>query len=430
MPPHPTQSRSFWISPRLWGLAICGSASCAQNHGGEASLLHDAGAHENAPDAVGSTVQSDAGTQLGGAPPVSTGSQCAAHSQLTASMLTITTPDPNPKGPLLASSASGSDLLAVWSDGGGTVNSVAVPESIWAVGLSLGASGSKVGSPIQLTADGHCPVAAATSEGFTLVWADATGIQLQRLDARGAVRGKSSLVVASADRGACPSSLLDTSDGLVVAWYEPSSTNQVVARLDASGAIAAQLILDQVPITDSAQVMLLSLRDQTLVARARWKDSMPASVISAIDWSKGLLTEKSVTPGLLQAFFASGDDLVLAVRGSQGLELFAGPLGASPGVWARESGAFSATADACGRVVALGEEVITPGGIAEGFFAEALDPPTAKVALGAVTEAALTGAGSRFGVLWYARVGPSHGFPGAAMAGATGTLNFTTLTWQ
>ena len=157
---------------------------------------------------------------------------------------------------------------------------------------------------------------------------------------------------------------------------------------------------------------------------------MPASAISEIDWPNGLITEKSVTPGFLQAFFASGDDLVLGIQGSQGLELSAGPLGASPGVWARESGASAATADACGRVVVLGAEGSTPAGIAEGFFAEALDPPTAKVALGAVTEAALTGAGSRFGVLWYARVGPSHGFPGVARAGATGTLNFATLTWQ
>jgi hypothetical protein len=50
--------------------------------------------------------------------------------------------------------------------------------------------------------------------------------------------------------------------------------------------------------------------------------------------------------------------------------------------------------------------------------------------LGGETEAALSGAGSQFGVLWYSRIGPGGGFPGSASAGATGALKFTTLTWQ
>jgi hypothetical protein len=76
-------------------LAVCGFAACGEDHRGEVGLPPDAGAHDIVPDAVDSTVQSDAGTPLGGAPPVSTDSHCAAHSRLTASMLTITTPDTN-----------------------------------------------------------------------------------------------------------------------------------------------------------------------------------------------------------------------------------------------------------------------------------------------------------------------------------------------
>jgi hypothetical protein len=281
-----------------------------------------------------------------------------------------------------------------------------------------------------LAADGHCPVAAPTADGFAVVWADAAGLQLQRLDGSGAAHDKPSLVVKIEDPEACPSALLDTSAGLVVAWYEPKSTNQVVARLDPGGSIAAQLMLDQVPITASHELALLSLHDQTFLASVRWSNDTPSSVISPIDWSKGLAVEQSALPGYFQAFFASGDDLVLGIPGLESFELYAGAPSEPPRIWAKEPGGSLAAADACGRVVALGNEGFNPGGFAAGYFAEALDPSAPKVALGGVTEAALTGAGSQFAVLWYSRIGPHSGFNVAATTGATGTLNLTTLTWQ
>jgi hypothetical protein len=92
------------------------------------------------------------------------------------------------------------------------------------------------------------------------------------------------------------------------------------------------------------------------------------------------------------------------------------------------SGEGSLAADGCGRVVEVGVQGYTPAGVAGGFFVQPLQGGAPPVDLGGVTDSAVVGAASTFGVLWYARIGPGVPFPGDEPQ--TGTLSFTTLSWQ
>jgi hypothetical protein len=231
-------------------------------------------------------------------------------------------------------------------------------------------------------------------------------------------------MVDTRDKKACPSALLDTDAGLIVAWYELASTNEMLGLIDLNSDVMSMQI-GQVPTVDSPDMALVSLGSQTYLAHVRWTKDNPETVISSIDWSKGL-TEQSVTPGYFSSFFAMGNQLVLGMQDSQQMTLYAATPGEQPSVWLHEPGGSLAAADACGRVVALGDGGPLPAGIADGFFAQPLEPAGAKVDLGGLTEAAIAAAGAQFGVLWYERIGP----PGIGPGTATGTLNFATLSWH
>jgi hypothetical protein len=339
-------------------------------------------------------------------------------------MSTITTPDSLPDNPTLVASASGTDLLALWTDGGEMVNDMHIPEAIWAVRLSPGASGADVGVPIQLATDGHDAVAAATADGFAVVWADDAGLQLERLDRAVSASVMPSLLLDARDAQALPIALLDSDDGLVVAWYEAGSKNEVLARIDAQDHVTSKLVFEQLPDAVSPDMALAVLDGSIYFAHVRWTGDNADSVISAVDWFEGL-KEQSVTPGFFGSFFATADRLVLSTSDSDRMTLYAAAHGEQAREWLREPRGSVAAADACGRVVALGSELAGPGGAAGGFFAQPLDPAAPKVDLGSMSREAFAAGATQFGVLWYARLGgQTSGAPG------TGTLNFATLSWR
>jgi hypothetical protein len=117
--------------------------------------------------------------------------------------------------------------------------------------------------------------------------------------------------------------------------------------------------------------------------------------------------------------------------GSNGVLAYGGALGTGfPATVGSCNGTAGAgvVADGCGRIVEVGTGGATPAGVAEGFYVQPLQSDAPAVELGGVTGSAVFGSQSTFGVLWYARIGPGVPFPGEEPE--TGTLSFTTLSWQ
>ena len=367
-------------------------------------------------------------------PPVADAGACASHLLVAASPSTITTPDSDPANLALASSPTGDRFLAVWTDGGWTTNGVATMESVWAALVQPTPSGAQVSVPSQLTGDGSCPVAAWNGTGFSVAWADSAGLRLQGVDAQGAPVGSSAQVLAAPST--CPTSLVATGAGLAVAWYQTVATtshglqtlSENAAFIDTTGVVSGQVLLDQVGPGVAANVMLAELQGQTYAAYIDWPDSASQTAVAPIDSMHASAIPQSVVPGFLDSFLAAQGSLWVSTSGGNGTVLFQGAPGAALRSAAQGCSAFGTLAgDSCGRLVGLGIAENTPSGIAEGFFAQSLEGTSSPVALGAVSGSALACGGGTFGVLWYSRIGP--GIP-IGDAHPTGSLSFTTLSWQ
>jgi hypothetical protein len=355
-------------------------------------------------------------------------------------LVTIITPDPSPGEPTLAESPSGDSFLAVWTDGGGAINGVAVPEAIWTSVVQPAAGGAGCSAPVQLTANGNCPVAAWNGTGFSVVWADGSGLHLQQLDTTGALLAASAHVMATPGADACPTSLIATDAGLALSWYDGQAPpgelavlREVVALVNASGSVDAQIVLGTVGPGVAVGLTLGELQGQTYAAAVQWPDGPdgnPETVVTAIDWSSGTAgTATVIGAGFYDSFFTAGGQLEVGLPGppvdaggppsSGGLTLYESPPGGPIQLEGQVNGGLAAAADACGRLVVLGAGGPNPSGVEPGFFAQSLSGTASRVSLGAVSEFAFVGGGSTFGVLWWAGFGRSNG-----------ALNFTALSWQ
>ncbi len=367
-------------------------------------------------------------------PPSSDAAQCTGGKLVAAAPVTITTPDPDPSNPTLAASPSGDRFLAVWTDGGGTLNGVAVPETLWMSMVVPGDGGVATSAAVQIAANGACPVAAWNATGFAVVWGDDAGMRLQQVDATGGPVGAPSLLLSRPNVQACPASLVATDSGLAIGWYEGQSVLQEnVGLVGADGTIDTQVQLDAVGPGVSGDVALAELDGETYAAFVEWPGDGGSSVtaVARIDWSQGTAVPQRVASEFLTSLVAADGQLWFTTYGGGGLLLYSGaPGGAFPTAIrvCEGSGEASLAADGCGRVVEVGVQGNTPAGVATGFFVQPLQGGAPPVNLGDVTGSAVVGAASTFGVLWYARIGPGVPFPGDEPQ--TGTLSFTTLSWQ
>jgi hypothetical protein len=357
--------------------------------------------------------------------------QCEGGQLVAAPTTTITTPDPEPSVPTLASTPAGDRFLAVWADGGGIFNGVAMPESIWASVVQPGPNGVAASAPVELTGNGTCPVATWNGAAFTVAWAEGASLRVQQVDVSGALLGSPAQLVPAANARTCPTSLTARPAGIAIAWLAGESQYTENVALIASGdggAIQDAVVLDTVGPGVAAGILLAELEGQTYAAYVEWPDAASETAVRRIDWSQGVAIPQTVEPGFLDSFLAADGRLWLATEGIAET-LYAGVPGGAFQVEGQGCDAFGALAtDACGRLVGLGNGGYTPAGIAVGFFAQDFASAGSQVALGDVTQAAIAGGGSNVGVLWFARIGP--GVPLSSEENQTGALSFTTLSWR
>jgi hypothetical protein len=403
---------------------------------GDASSLvtgegSDAGAMPSAEDATAPGDDGGVGSCSSVAlsvPPLVDAAACASGQLEAAAPVTIVTPDEDPSNPVLASSPSGDRFLAVWTDGGETINSTPIPETIWSSLVAPDPDGAAIGAAIELTGNGQCPVAAWNGTDFTVVWGDTSGLRSQEIDTTGALVGAPSQVLSKASANACPASIVATPGGLAVAWSEGQSTyTENVGLIGQNGTLGSQVLLDTVGPGVAANTALAQLQGQTYAAFVEWPDADSAStVISKIDWAGQTAVSQVVEPGFFNSFLASGDQLWLTA-GYAAATLYAGTPGASFRTVGTLCNFASIATDSCGRLVQLATVGPTPAGVEVGFFARPIGWASPSVSFGDVTGSAIAGAASTFGLLWYARVGP--GVPEFLDAQVSGSLSFTTLSW-
>jgi len=365
-------------------------------------------------------------------PPPTQSAQCAGSQLAAASPVTITTPDPDPSNPTLAASPSGDRFLAMWTDGGWSINGVAVPQTVWMSRVLPGAGGVSATAAVEVAANGYCPVATWNATGFAIAWGDGAGLHLQQVDTNGAPMGNPALVLSRPNAQACPTALVATSSGLAIAWYEGQTVLQEnVGLVGAGGTIGTAVQLASEGPGVSVNIALAQLGGEMYAAFVEFADGGSAvTAVTRIDWSQGVALLQGMVPGFLgslvvadgQLWFTTGQSGVLAYGGVPGAA-FPLPVASCTG-----SGGRSWVADGCGRIVEVGTTGSTPAGVATGFFVQPVQINSPAVALGGVTGTAIVGAQSTFGVLWYARIGPGIPFPGEEPQ--TGALSFTTLSWR
>jgi hypothetical protein len=410
-------------SARYGAAVVCGVlvAACGSRIGPDLSAANDA---DVTAAAVGSC-------DAAAAPRSPSNAQCSGERLAAANPITITTPDPYPSNPTLASSPAGDRFLALWTDGGGSVNDVVIPETIWMSTILPDATGVPASAAVELSADGACPVAAWTGTGFAVAWGDAAGLHLQLVDVTGATGAAASLGLSRPNVQACPTSLVATSSGLAIAWYEGQSVLQEnVGLVGASGAIGTPVHLTTAGPGVSVSVVLGVLAGETYAAFVEWPDgSSSATAVARIDWARAVAVPQGVEPGYLGSLVVAGGQLVFTTQAS-GERAYGGTPGAAFPVDLGSCNGWGASlaSDGCGRIVHVGTAGFGPGGVASGFFVQPVQINALPVVLGSVTESAIVGAQSTFGVLWYARIGPGLPFPGEEPH--DGTLSFTTLSWR
>jgi hypothetical protein len=176
----------------------------------------------------------------------------------------------------------------------------------------------------------------------------------------------------------------------------------------------------------AANVALAELGGQTYVAFVQWPDTSATTAVSRIDGSLGAAVPQATVPGFFQSFVAAGGQLWLGMGGGGGPLLYTALRGAPFQSAGQGCSAIDDLAvDGCGQLAGLGNAGFNPGGTAA-FYAQSFGGGGSTLSLGAMSESALAGAASTFGVLWFARIGPGGG-PAGDDAQQTGTLSFTTL---
>jgi hypothetical protein len=322
----------------------------------------------------------------------------------------------------------------MWTDGGGSINGVAVPQTVWMSMVLPGSGGLPATAAIQVSANGTCPVAAWNATAFAIAWGDATGLRLQQVDTTGAPVGDPALGLSRPNAQACPTALVATSSGLAIGWYEGQSVLQEnVGLVGASEAIGTPVSLDAVGPGVSANVALGVLGGQTYAAFNEWPGGDSPSGLTAvvrIDWAQGAAVSQGVVPGFFISFIVADGQLLFTTESGGPLAYGGIPGAAFPVAIGSCYGSWEAplVADGCGRIVAVGTTGVTPAGVAEGFFVQPVQSSAPELQLGNVTGSAIVGAQSMFGILWYARVGPGIPFPGEEPQ--SGALSFTTLSWR
>ncbi len=423
------------------GLIACGgraSGPIESSGTGSQDALADDGASAATEPADDAGESSDVATTF---PAPSDAPQCTGRQLVAAKPVTINTPDEDPSNPALASSPSGDRFLALWTDGGWTTNNVPVPETVWITMIVAAAAGVPASAAMEVSANGACPIAVWNGTGFAIVWGDAEGLRLQLVDTTGVPVGAASLVLSRPNAQVCPLSLLATSSGLAVAWYEGESVMQEnVGLVGPSGAIGTLVELNAVGPGVSPNVVLGVLGAETYAAFAEWPggDSPSGRALTSlarIDWSQGAAVSQGTVSGLIVSLVMADGQLWFTTQGAGdngGAFTYGGGPGAalSMAVGGCSGGCGGATlaADGCGRIVQVGTAGATPAGISEGFFVQSVQSGATPVVLGDVTGNAIVGAASTFGVLWYGRIGP--GIPFLGEEPQTGTLSFATLSWQ
>jgi hypothetical protein len=431
------------LSAGCLGCTASNAGSTGSQSPGGADASGVTGAQDGEPDSQATSATGDAaasGDDAGGSscgdgglhiPPLVDAAPCTPGQLVAATPVTIVTPDPAPSNPTLASSPFGDRFLAVWTDGGETINGTPIHESIRSSLVQPSRGGVVFSAAVELTGSGHCPVAAWNGTDFTVVWGDDSGMRSQEIDKAGTLVGSPAQVLSKANANVCPASLVAGPGGLAVAWYEGQSAyTENVGQMGPGGAIGSQVLLDTVGPGVSPNAALAQLGGNTYAAFVEWPDgSTSNTIVSAIDWSRQTALAQAVEPGFFGSFLAAGDELWLTA-GHAAATVYAG----APGAPFRTIGAsctqkgWSIATDACGRLVQLGIGGHTPAGVATVLFAQPLGWTSAGVPLGNVTGSAIAGAASTFGVLWYARIGP--GIPEVLDAQTSGSLSFTTLSWS
>jgi len=355
------------------------------------------------------------------------GGQCAGSRLVASPTVMITTPDPDPSNVALAASTAGDQFLALWTDGGWSVNGVAVPESIWASLIRASPTVAKDSAAVELTASGTCPVAIWSDSGFLVAWGDSSGLRMQQLDVQGMPVGSPSVLLSETNQ-ACPTSLVKTPLGVAISWQTGTTLlGENVALITAAQTVLDPIALGTVGPGVSTNIVLAQLQGQTYVACVEWpngENGAAATAISQVIWGHNVAVPQVTEPVYFNSFLAADGRLWMS-----GGALYAGVPGSAFQIEGEGCDAFTTLAtDACGRLVGLGTQGFTPAGVAGGFFAQSFVGAGSQVVLGSVTASAIAGGGSSFGVLWYARIGP--GIPAPGEENESGALSFTTLSWQ
>jgi len=266
-----------------------------------------------------------------------------------------------------------------------------------------------------------------------VAWGNDASLVVQRLDSSGAAVG-SPVQAASRSPGACPNSLVAVGDDLVLEWTEGPQIQEggagewfeYAALIGAGGIAQSPVLINSVGAGSATSLAVLAGVPYAAYAQVQ-PDSSSAVFVSEVQWSSPP-APISIGPGNLLAFFSAGpQDLATLVRYSSAMTLYETDGGGAPSAAQVDDNVVAASADACGRIVALagsGQSSGTAG--ADGpIFAEAIAGPPSRVMVTAdFGEMVLLGAGSTFGVLWV------EGGSGIRPPIGPMTLRFATLTWQ
>jgi hypothetical protein len=343
---------------------------------------------------------------------------CHGTQLVVSTSVMVSTPDPRPFNPSLAASPSGDEFLVAWIN-------VPIPGAIWSATVTPSPGGMVSSAATQGVGTSSCnPVAAWGGNGFAVAWGNGTELMLQQLDTTGATAGGPVHVSSRPSSDACPSGLVMSSGGLVLEWTEGPSgqSKNYAALLGADGTAQSLVLLDSTG--DGSVASLAALSGTAYAAYTQiGTDNASTVFVSAVQEASPLVAT-NVAQGNLRGFFSAPPNLaaLMAYGSTTTLYESAGAAGFQS-LGQVDHNVFTASANACGRVVGLATSGQTAGtaGATGPIFAEVLggSGPQRVVVANDYGEAMLVGAGATFGVVWVegGGIGP----------GGRTTLRFATL---
>jgi hypothetical protein len=251
---------------------------------------------------------------------------------------------------------------------------------------------------------------------------------LQQVNTSGAAVGGPVHISSRPNSYACPSGLVMSDGGLVLEWTEGQSNQSLnyAALLDADGIAQSAVLLDSTG--DGSVAALAALSGTAYAAYTQIGTQNTSTVLVSAVPGASPFVATSVAQGDLRAFFSAPPNLAILMAYGSTTTLYesAGAAGFQA-LGQVDPNVFTASANACGRVVGLATSGQTAGtaGATGPIFAEVLDGTGSKrvVVTSQYGEATVLGAGSTFGVVWVEETG------GVGPFGPT-TLHFATIALQ